>query len=294
MIKIGMIGFSEGNGHPYSWSAIFNGYNENLMRSSGFPIISEYLSKESFPECQINNASVTDIYTEDIQKSRHIAKTCHIGNVSSNLEDLVSKVDAVILARDDAEKHFEMSKIILDRGIPILIDKPLAFNLGEAERIFKNEKYVGQIFSATGVRFSNIFRNVDNIIDEIGEIRLIKAESPKDWKKYSVHIIEPVITYFDNLEEINNYEVEINNYEVNVKIETNTKGIEFKTTNKLSGEISFELIGTKGSKKLVWNDTFNSFKSLLESFLLTVNEKKRLITKSTTLKVCEVIGFVKE
>jgi len=26
MIKIGMIGLSEGNGHPYSFSAIINGY----------------------------------------------------------------------------------------------------------------------------------------------------------------------------------------------------------------------------------------------------------------------------
>ena len=27
ILKIGMIGYNEGNGHPYSYSAIFNGYN---------------------------------------------------------------------------------------------------------------------------------------------------------------------------------------------------------------------------------------------------------------------------
>ena len=26
-IRLGIIGMTEGNGHPYSWSAIFNGYN---------------------------------------------------------------------------------------------------------------------------------------------------------------------------------------------------------------------------------------------------------------------------
>jgi hypothetical protein len=26
-IKLGIIGASKGNGHPYSWSAIFNGYD---------------------------------------------------------------------------------------------------------------------------------------------------------------------------------------------------------------------------------------------------------------------------
>lgn len=30
-IKIGILGYTEGNGHPYSWSAMFNGYNKEIM-----------------------------------------------------------------------------------------------------------------------------------------------------------------------------------------------------------------------------------------------------------------------
>ena len=30
-INLGLIGISEGNGHPYSWSAIINGYNEAYL-----------------------------------------------------------------------------------------------------------------------------------------------------------------------------------------------------------------------------------------------------------------------
>ena len=30
-LKLGVIGLSEGNGHPYSWSAIFNGYDSVEM-----------------------------------------------------------------------------------------------------------------------------------------------------------------------------------------------------------------------------------------------------------------------
>ena len=44
-LKIGIIGYSEGNGHPYSWSAIFNGYNRVLMESCGFTVIPRYLEK---------------------------------------------------------------------------------------------------------------------------------------------------------------------------------------------------------------------------------------------------------
>ena len=31
-LKLGVIGMSEGNGHPYSWSAIFNGFDREEMK----------------------------------------------------------------------------------------------------------------------------------------------------------------------------------------------------------------------------------------------------------------------
>ena len=31
ILNLGVIGLSEGNGHPYSWSAIFNGYDSVEM-----------------------------------------------------------------------------------------------------------------------------------------------------------------------------------------------------------------------------------------------------------------------
>ena len=39
-----MIGYNEGNGHPYSYSAIFNGYNrKELLKKCPYPIIKKYL-----------------------------------------------------------------------------------------------------------------------------------------------------------------------------------------------------------------------------------------------------------
>ena len=49
-LKLGIIGMSEGNGHPYSWSSIFNGYNAAHMQECPFAAIPEYLSKQKFPE----------------------------------------------------------------------------------------------------------------------------------------------------------------------------------------------------------------------------------------------------
>ncbi len=39
-IRLAMLGMVDGNGHPYSWSAIINGrYDAQVMADCGFPVI---------------------------------------------------------------------------------------------------------------------------------------------------------------------------------------------------------------------------------------------------------------
>jgi len=64
-LRLGVIGLSPGNGHPYSWSAIFNGYNLQAMEECGFPVIPRYLEKQNFPDDGIQSAKVTHIWTQD-------------------------------------------------------------------------------------------------------------------------------------------------------------------------------------------------------------------------------------
>ena len=62
ILNLGIIGGSEGNGHPYSWSAIFNGYDPNAINDCAFPSIPIYLSKQKFPDDQIIEALKKWIY----------------------------------------------------------------------------------------------------------------------------------------------------------------------------------------------------------------------------------------
>ena len=70
-LKLGIIGTSKGNGHPYSWSAIFNGYDPKYMKNCPYPVIYDYLSKQKFPEDNIKGASVTHIWTQNKKISEH-------------------------------------------------------------------------------------------------------------------------------------------------------------------------------------------------------------------------------
>ncbi|MBA65435.1 MAG: hypothetical protein CMG55_06520 [Candidatus Marinimicrobia bacterium] len=42
-MRIGIIGNSEGNGHPYSWSAILNGFEKKYLNEVPFVLIRDYL-----------------------------------------------------------------------------------------------------------------------------------------------------------------------------------------------------------------------------------------------------------
>ena len=110
-LKLGVIGLSDGNGHPYSWSAIFNGCDMAYMKDCGFPVIPEYLSKQRFPDDCIPNAHVTHIWTQDRAVSEHVAKASLIPNVVDRMEDMIGEVDAVLLARDDPENHTNFATI---------------------------------------------------------------------------------------------------------------------------------------------------------------------------------------
>ena len=123
MLKLGMIGLSENNGHPYSWSAIVNGdYNEQAMNDCGYAGIPIYLSANR-ATLGVDSAKVTHIWTQDRNLSEHVAKASLIENVMDNLEDIIGKVDGVILARDDPENHVAMAKPFLEANVPLFIDE---------------------------------------------------------------------------------------------------------------------------------------------------------------------------
>ena len=201
-IRLGVLGMSPGNGHPYSWSAICNGYDKKFMDECPFPVIPAYLYKENYPQNFISDAVVTHIWTQDRKISEHVARASKIENIVDNYEDMIGKVDAVLLARDDAENHLEMSRPFLESGTMIYIDKPLAFDLKTAQEIFSLEQFEGQIFSCSALRYARELNETLDKISEVGNISYVEAHIIKLWNTYSAHIIDPVLRIIGDDNEI--------------------------------------------------------------------------------------------
>lgn len=110
MIRLGLVGYNEGNGHPYSFSAIINGYDKDKMRKSRFPVIAHYLDARPSSEIGLSGLRVTHIWCPKKEVAEEISKCTFIEYIVDRYEDIANYVDAVIIARDDVESHFEIAK----------------------------------------------------------------------------------------------------------------------------------------------------------------------------------------
>lgn len=288
-LRLGVIGLSPGNGHPYSWSAIFNGYDAAVMESCGFPVIPRYLEQQCFPQDLIAQARVTHIWTQEKSLSRHIANAAYIDNVVDNFQDLIGNVDAVLLARDDAENHFEMASPFLKAGLPIYVDKPLAYSVYEAKRLIALQQYPGQLFSCSAMRYAQELKYPD-AKNLIGGIRSIHAFIPKDWDKYSVHIIEPALALLPQRGEMK----QSSRWQVGDRTSLTVEfsgdvDIQIHTCGIASAPLSLRLIGASGWRDLCFTDTFHAFRSALQDFVDGVICRDVRITQEQMLEVVEMI-----
>lgn len=290
MLKLGIIGMSEGNGHPYSWSAIFNGYTQKYMRECPFPVIPDYLNAENFPSAAIPNATVTHIWTENKLESQHIARSANILYISNSIEELCDNVDAVLLARDDAERHYEMALPILKKGLPIFIDKPLAYTLDEADKIWQSQNYEDQIFTCSSLRFAQEFNPTIQDLQSLGEIKFVSGIVPKSWLKYAVHIIEPALGLIPLRGKLVEVSKSINKRVHSVDVVWSS-GIEasFRTMGDVKAPLTITIYGNNGFKEFKFVNTFFAFKKSLEKFIQVVNKEESNIPKAYTREVIEII-----
>ncbi|MDT0649650.1 Gfo/Idh/MocA family oxidoreductase [Autumnicola edwardsiae] len=289
-IRLGIIGMSQGNGHPYSWSAIFNGYNEKAMQNCPFPVIPEYLSAHNFPEDGLSHlGKVTHIWTQDIGLSHEVAEASNIEHVVTSLEDMIGHVDAILLARDDAASHYGMALPFLKAGLPIYIDKPIAVTLNEADKLLDAQQYEDQIFTCSSLRFASELMLDREQIDSLGDILHVEGSVPKYWDTYAVHLLEPIITQIPNRGELLNVFPFDKNGIRHVFVEWENTSAYIKVTGNAPSPLQIHYFGTKASVQNVFKDSFSCFRGSLKKFVEVVHEKSNNIPRQETLEIVRIL-----
>jgi Oxidoreductase family, NAD-binding Rossmann fold len=267
-IRLGIIGMTEGNGHPYSWSAIFNGYDQEKMSAEcPFAGIPAYLNREPKATLQITGATVTHIYCDDRKDAEHVAECSLITNVVDTPEEMIGQVDAVIIATDIGSEHVERARPFVESGIPVFIDKPLCGNgadLATFQKWIKIDKY--PILSSSAMRYHKELLPYRISTNELGELRFITVPMAKKWETYGIHALEAIYPIVGpGFISIQNTGTK----DRNIVHMTHKNGIDIVIgcINDMAYGGSVCLNGTLGNVTVKGNDTFYAFKAQQQAFV---------------------------
>jgi hypothetical protein len=269
-IRLAMLGSTPGNGHPYSWSAMFNGYNREVMtRECPFAGIPVYLNKQPAETLTIAGAKVTHICCigDGGFTAEHVAKCSLIPNVVEQPTDVIGQVDAVIIATDIGSEHVQRARPFIEAGLPVFIDKPLTDNAPDL-KTFKDWVAAGKpLMSSSSMRYTKEFLPYRISTRELGDLRFVSITTPKSWETYGIHALEAIYPILGPgfLSARNTGTVDRN--VVHLKHACGADIIVVASADMYGSFGCLQLCGTIGKVQLSSGDTFYSFKTQLEAFI---------------------------
>ncbi|GAA3408084.1 Gfo/Idh/MocA family protein [Paenibacillus hodogayensis] len=288
-IRLAVLGMVDGNGHPYSWSAMFNGYDPDEMKHCPYPGIPVYLDKEPKHTLRIRGANVTHIWTDDPEDAVRVSRASLIPHIADRPEDVIGHVDAVIIATDKGHEHVERCRPFVEAGLPVFVDKPLTDN--EADLlVFADWVRQGKaIMSSSSMRYCKEFMPYRISTSELGELRFASITTPKSWERYGIHALEGIYPIVGpGFVSVRNVGSERQNI-VHLKHECGADIVVAATADMYGAFGLLQLCGTAGHAVTKIQDTFYSFKTQLQAFVDYLRSGERPFPFEETIELMKLV-----
>ncbi len=194
-IRLGVAGMVEENGHPYSWSAIINGFDSRAMANVGYPMIHNYLSAEPRRNLGIPGVRVTHAWCDRPDDAARLARASLIPNLVSAPQDLIGRVDAVLIPADKGHEHVERVRPFVEAGLSVFIDKPLADREEDLQQFADWHRQGKAFLTSSMMRYCREYAECHARMHELGQLRLIVLTIAKSWERYGIHALEGVYRF---------------------------------------------------------------------------------------------------
>lgn len=288
-IRIAMLGMIEGNGHPYSWSGIINGYDPVEMGKCPYAAIPDYMGRQPLDSVRIPGARVTHIWTDDPTDAPKVAKASLIQNVVSRPEDVIGEVDAVIVATDDGDDHIERARPFIEAGLPVFVDKPMATNTPDLKQFLQWHQQGATILSTSGMRYMPEMQQAAAHRADLGDLRWITSFTCKTWERYGIHALEAVSPLlgqgFQTVQALSDARGDVMHI-------THASGtvLTIGAIHDAYGSFgAVHLYGTKGQLPLRLTDTYAAFRGQLVAFINMLQTGVRPVSMEETAELMQVI-----
>lgn len=289
VIRLAMLGMVDGNGHPYSWSAIFNGYDRKAMADCPYAGIPAYLNKEPAESFGIPGARVTHIWTDDPAEAPKIAKASLVPHVVKRAEDVIGQVDAVIVATDKGHEHVARCRPFVEAGLPVFVDKPLVDKARDLEVFATWVRQGAPIMSSSCMRYAKEFLPYRLSTRELGALRFASITTPKSWERYGIHALEGLYPILGpGFVSVRNTGTPDRNV-VHLKHQSGVDAVVVANTDMYGAFGCLQLCGTAGHVAVSFGDTYYAFKAQLVAFIEFLRRGQRPFPFSETVELMKLV-----
>ncbi len=288
-IRLGVIGMTEGNGHPYSWSAIINGYDrERMTKECPFAGIPVYLNAKPSEAFGIDGVRVTHVCCNDRKDAEHVAALSLVPHVVDAPQAMIGEVDAVLIATDIGGEHVERARSFVEAGIPVFIDKPLCDNAADLSTFEEWVAGGASILSSSSTRFATEYAQYQYPNAPLGEWRFIAMPMAKYWETYGIHALEAVYSITGpGFASVRNTGTADRNI-VHLKHQSGADVVIACGKGIVYGG-AMTLCASQGNVNVITQDTFASFKAQLVEFANYLKSGVRPYPFSNTVELMRLV-----
>ncbi len=184
--KIGIIGLD--TSHSTAFTKALNDPDADKI-FGGFKVVAAYPRGSNDIKSSVDRIPA---YTEEVKKSGV--------EITGSIEELLGKVDYVLLETNDGRLHLEQAIQVMRAGRRVFIDKPIAASLPDVIAIFEAaEHYKVPVFSSSSLRYISGAEEIAN--GSIGKVIGAFVYSPATIEKthpdlfwYGIHGVETLFT----------------------------------------------------------------------------------------------------
>jgi len=290
-IRLAMLGMVDGNGHPYSWSAIINGgFDAQEMSRCPYPVIYQYLSAQPTEALGIAGVRVTPVWCDDPIDAQRVARASLIPNIVARPTDVIGQVDAVIIPTDRGWEHLERARPFVEAGLPVFIDKPLTDRADHLREFVAWHQQGRPIMSSSAMRYARELAELRSRIHEVGELRAITVAMCKSWQRYGIHALEGVYPFLapGGWESVAN----VGSEQANIVHLHHNSGVDVVILNIADlygamGHLSVD--GTKGVLAAQFADFFHAFKAQLIEFVQYLRTGRHPFDFAQTVELMKLV-----
>ncbi len=140
---------------------------------------------------------------------RHVGRQYRIQQQFSQVDELIGAgVDAVFV-HTSTESHAAIMRLLIANGIPVFVDKPIAYTLSESEAVVSYAKQKGvPVMVGFNRRFAPMYREMKNQISQPETILMQKnrvnkvSEVRKTLFDDYIHVADTMLYYMERVDEI--------------------------------------------------------------------------------------------